>query len=181
MSNTKRTNVRGYTRVLPKGCNSCLTSGIRCVIFFLNLMVRHEWGKGKIVIATIETFPEFSGFLVNSNPPSRKSWLEQQAMEHHINWEIYIPYLSECSYIEIEVHNGEIEMISFVVNLNKLSLSVNRYMYGTMYKASCACCIFYITFSEIYAQVKALVQRTLVFTWVFMQKKKSNTGSFFCI
>ena len=55
-------------------------------------------------------------------------------------------------------------MISFVVKLNRLSLSIDRYMYGTRHEASCAYCIFYITFSEIYAQVKALVLHTLVFT-----------------
>jgi hypothetical protein len=34
----------------------------------------------------------FSRFLVCSNPLSRKSWQEPQALEYRIRWEIYIPY-----------------------------------------------------------------------------------------
>jgi hypothetical protein len=48
-----------------------------CYGFRLSLTKRNPW---------------FSNFLVSSNPLSRKSWLEQQALEYRIIWEIYTPY-----------------------------------------------------------------------------------------
>lgn len=38
--------------------------------------------------------PWFSSFLGSTNPNSRKSWLklEQQVLEHRVNWETYIRY-----------------------------------------------------------------------------------------
>jgi hypothetical protein len=36
--------------------------------------------------------PWFIGFLVSSNPLSRKSWQEPQALNYRINWEICAPY-----------------------------------------------------------------------------------------
>ena len=63
--------------------------------------------------------PWFSSFLVSSNSLSRKSWSEPQALEYRIIWEIYIYSICRCCWnvatYKWKVHNGKIEIISFVV------------------------------------------------------------------
>jgi len=68
----------------------------------------------------------FSRFLVNSNPLSRKSWKEPQDLEYRI---IFIcRYCWNVATHKWKVHNGKIEIISFVVKLvlNRLSLLISR-------------------------------------------------------
>jgi hypothetical protein len=50
--------------------------------------------------------------FVSSNPLSRKSWLEPQALESRINWEIYTPYACAAGML---LHiNGKFTMGTFV-------------------------------------------------------------------
>ena len=49
-------------------------------------------------VTTSGTYPWFSSFLVSCNPLSTKSWLEQQALEYRIHWEIYTPFAHVATY-----------------------------------------------------------------------------------
>jgi hypothetical protein len=101
--------------------SSCSTGGTRRVNLVTNPVKSHEWGNDREVLTTSGTYPWsfvtqifhsdqpshdsesadfnltnwkpwFSSFLVSSNPLSKKSWYEPQALEYSINWEIYTPY-----------------------------------------------------------------------------------------
>jgi hypothetical protein len=142
-----------------KVSSSCSSSGTRSVNLVTNPVISHEWGKDRKVFSTGGTYlwsfviqifhngqPShfrsddfnltnrktwFSSFLVSSNPLSRKSWWERQALEYRINWEIYTPYAGAAGLL---LHiNGKFTMeklksslLSYSFILNHPSLSISR-------------------------------------------------------
>jgi hypothetical protein len=68
----------------------------------------------------------FSSFLVRSNPLSRKFWLEPQALEYWINWEIYIQYAGAAGMV-LQT-NGSSQWENW--NRNVLFLNVNFKVYA---------------------------------------------------
>ena len=91
--------------------SSCSTCGTRRVTLVTKPVIGHKWRKDLIVITTNGTYP-----WLDSNPISRKSWFEPQALEYRINWVIckYTPYVSFAGML---LHiNGKFTM----KNLNNL-------------------------------------------------------------